>query len=107
MGFSIDKITGTYKNKIQQQSVINERKEKSPINERNFDKILIQSNQSQIEEKKLSEGLSKKVMTDVKREVSNERVSEISSLLERGQYEINNEEIANRILSLEGVELYE
>ncbi len=107
MSFTIDKMTGAYKNKIQQQNLSNGKSEKVPTNERNFDKIVIQSNQRQIEEKKFSEGLINQVLTAARGEVSDERVDLLASRIEQGQYVVSKEKIANRILALGGVDGHE
>lgn len=99
MGISIDQISHRYINKLQQTPAENKPVQKEG---RKFDEILISANSRQIEEKKITEELSQKVMIQVRQEASPEQIEVLKKAVSEGNYRIDADAVASKILFEKG-----
>lgn len=99
MGISIDQISYRYVNKVQQASSESKQVQKG---DRNFDEILISANSRQIEEKKITEELAKKVLFEVKQETPQERIETLRQAVSEDNYRIDADAIVSRMLLEKG-----
>lgn len=97
MAMSIDKITECYKNIF--HSAKSENKT-APMEkpEKKFDEVLISSSAQQIGEKKLTESLSKEVISAVKEEPSEEKMQGLKQMIADDAYMVDCASVAARIL---------
>lgn len=101
MGISIDRYSHPYINKLTQPAQENKLPQKVRA-ERKFDEVLISANSRQTEEKKITEGLAKEVMTQVHQPVSESKIESLRESVARGEYRVDADAVARRMLLMEG-----
>ncbi|MGC4019597.1 MAG: flagellar biosynthesis anti-sigma factor FlgM [Muricomes sp.] len=105
MGISIDKsidsVKRHYINQTAQGSTGNKGVSASGKS-RQFDEILITSNSRQVEEKKLTEELTKRVLSEVSQPTPEARVAELRQRVSEGTYQVDVDRLAGKILLQRG-----
>lgn len=101
MGISIDGARHHYINAVTAGTA--EKKEISKSGKGGqFDEILITSNSREVEEKKMTEELSKKVLSEVSASVSEEKISDLKQRVAYGTYQVDVDKLVERILLQRG-----
>lgn len=101
MGISIDGVRHHFLNKVSPD--ISENKDVSKENKgRHFDEILITSNRTQVEEKKMAEELKSCIMSEVNRPIPERKIEQLKKSVSEGTYVINVNELAGRIMLQRG-----
>lgn len=103
MGISIDgnNLSNHYINKLSQAAQEN-RAVQNEKGDGNFDEILITANSRQIEEKKITENLAQKTMSEIRQTTPPEKIEALKRAVSEGSYEVNADAAASRILLQKG-----
>ena len=97
----IDKLATQHTNKMIMNTHDGSKNKRSEVKgENNFDKVTISGNSKQIMEKQFSEYITNKIIEEVKKPTSSEKLHEIEEAIAQGRYEINPHRIAGRIIDL-------
>lgn len=101
MGISIDRFSHPFINKLSQPSPDN-KPVKKVREERKFDEVLITASSRQTDEKKITEGLVQDVMSSVYRQVPDGRIEALKDEIAKGEYRVDADAVARRMLLSEG-----
>lgn len=101
MGISIDGVRHRYIAQTAANTADNKNVSVSGKS-RHFDEILITSNSRQVEEKKMTEDLTKRVLSEVSRPTPEVKVEELKKSIAEGTYQIDIDKLAGRILLQKG-----
>lgn len=101
MGISIDSVRHRYVKQIAANTADNKTVSAGGKG-RHFDEILITSNSRQVEEKKMTEDLTKRVLSEVSRPTPEVKVEELKQSVAEGTYQIDIDKLAGRMLLQKG-----
>lgn len=103
MSISIDgnNLSNRYINKLSQAASEN-RAVQNEKGERKFDEILITANSRQIEEKKITEELAQKTMSQIMQTTPSEKIEVLEKAVSEGRYKVDADALASRILLQKG-----
>ncbi len=106
MGISIDKVFSAYKNVAAQKSESGKITPKETKG-KHFDEIVISSNREEIEERILAENIAGDLAKTVNKDTDPEKLDRLQQLIAEGNYKIDADEIASKILLGRGESLNE
>lgn len=101
MGISIDSVRHRYIKQTASNTADNKNVSISGKG-RHFDEILITSNSRQVEEKKMTEDLTKRVLSEVSRPTPEVKVEELKQSIAEGTYQVDIDKLVGRILLQKG-----
>lgn len=101
MGISIDRYSHHYINKLSQPAQENKAMHRVR-GERKFDEVLISASSRETDEKKITEGLVQETMSQVHRQVPEERITALQAAFASGEYRVDADAVAHKMLLTEG-----
>ncbi len=101
MGISIDSVRHHYINTVTSGNVENKEVSKSGKGGQ-FDEILITSSSRQVEEKKMTEELSKRILSEVSVPASQEKIADLKQQIAQGSYQVDVDKLVEKILLQKG-----
>ena len=98
---SVDSIRKTYKNQAVSDAAESKNLYRCP-KDRQFDEVIITSSSRQVEEKKMAEELTRRVLSEVNIPTSEAKIEELKQKVEDGNYQIDIDKLVDKILLQRG-----
>lgn len=94
---SVDSIRKTYKNQVTSDAAESKNLSGCP-KDRKFDEVIITSSSRQVEEKKMAEELTRRVLSEVNIPTPEAKIEELKQKVGDGSYQIDIDRLVDKIL---------
>lgn len=105
MDISIDSSVDSIRNSYKNQTVSDAAERKNLLGcskERQFDEVIIRSNSRQIEEKKIAEELTRRVLSEVNIPTPETKIEDLKQRVAEGIYQVDIDRLVDKILLRRG-----